>query len=50
MPGRTQVKKEGLVIIAERRGVSSWIALRQLSCPWLRVQSAEDHTGEETAL
>ena len=46
----TQVKRDGLVITVEKRGISSKIALRYLSCPWLHVQSAGDHTGEETAL
>ena len=44
------MKRDGLVITVEKRGISSKIALRYLSCPWLHVQSAGDHTGEETAL
>ena len=50
MPGWTHVKRDGLAITVERRGTSSRIALRHLSCPWHHVQSAKDHTGEETAL
>ena len=50
MPRGTQVKREGLVITVERKGISSGIALRHLSCPWLHAQSVKDHTGEETAL
>ena len=33
----------------ERRGISSEVALRRLSCPWLPVWSVKDHTGGETA-
>ena len=36
----TQVKSDGLVTTMERRGISSGIALRHLSCPWLHVRSA----------
>ena len=50
MPRGAQVKRDELVITEERRGVSSQIALRHLSCPRLHVLSAKDHTGEETAL
>ena len=50
MPRGTQVKRDGLVITVERRGISSRIALRHLSHHWLHVQSAKDHTGEETTL
>ena len=32
MPRGTQVKRDGLVITVERRGVSSGIALRHFSC------------------
>ena len=46
----TQVKRGGLIITVERKGISSRIALRHLSRPWIHVQSAKDHTGEETAL
>ena len=46
----TQVKRDGLVITVERRGISSRIALRHLSHPQLHVWSAKDHTGEETTL
>ena len=46
----TQVKKDGLAITVERRGVSSGIALRHLSHPQLHVWSAKDHNGEETGL
>jgi len=49
MPRGTRVKRDGLVITVEMRGISSGIGLRHLSCPWLHVQSAKDHTGEETA-
>ena len=44
------MKREGLVIIVERRDISNGIDLRHLSCPWLHVWSAKDHTREETAL
>ena len=44
------MKRDGLVITVERRGISSGIALRHLSCPLLQVWSAKDNTGEETAL
>ena len=37
MPRGTQVKRDGLIITAERRGISSGFALRHLSCPWLQV-------------
>ena len=50
MPRGTQVKRDGLAITVERRGISSGIALRHLSRPQLHVQSAKDHTGRETAL
>ena len=50
MPRGTQVKRDGLVITVERRGISSGIAFRHLSHHWLHVQSAKDHTGEETTL
>ena len=50
MPRRTQVKRDGLAITVERRGISSRIALRLLSCPQLHAQSLKDHNGEETAL
>ena len=43
-------KRDGLVVTMERKGISSRIALRHLSHPWIHVQSAKDHTGEETAL
>ena len=45
----TQVKRDGLAITVERRGTSSWIALRHLSHPRLHVWAAKDHTGRETA-
>ena len=44
------MKRDGLVIAEERRGISSRIAPRHLSRPQLQVQSAKDHTREETAL
>ena len=46
----TQVKRGGLIITVERKGISSRIAPRHLIRPWIHVQSAKDHTGEETAL
>ena len=49
MPRGTQVKRDGLAITVERRGISSTIALRHLSRPRLHVQSSKDHTGRETA-
>ena len=42
------MKRDGLVITVERKGISSRNALRHLSCPQLHVRSAKDHTGEET--
>ena len=50
MPRGTQVKGDGLAITMERRGISSEVALRDLSHSWLHVRSVKDHTGEETAL
>ena len=47
MPRGTQVKRDGLAIIVERRGTSRGITLRHLSRPWLRVRSAKDHTGRD---
>ena len=44
------MKRDGLVITVGRRGNSSGIALRRLSHPQLCIQSAKDHTGEESAL
>ena len=49
MPRGTQVKRDGLAIIVERRGTSSGIALRLLSHPRVHVQSAKDHIEGETA-
>jgi hypothetical protein len=49
MPRGTQVKRDGLVITVERRGILSGIGLRHISRPRLHVQSAKDHNGEETA-
>ena len=43
------MKRDGLAIAVERRGISSGIALRHLSCPRLPVRSASDHTGGEAA-
>ena len=40
----------GLLLLWKGGGISSRIALRHLSHPRLHVQSAKDHTGEETAL
>ena len=48
-PRGAQVKRDGLAITMERRGISSGIALRHLSRPQLHVRSAKDHTGRETA-
>ena len=50
MPRGTQVKRDRLVITVERRGIAKGISLRHLSRPRLQVQSAKDHTGDETAL
>ena len=50
MPRGTQVKRVRLAITAERRDISSGIALRHLSRPWLHDRSAKDHTGRETSL
>ena len=49
MPRGTQVKRDRLAITVERRSISSGIALRDLSHPWLHVQSIKDHTGGESA-
>ena len=38
MPRGTQVKRDGLIITVERRGISSGIALRHLICPGLVCQ------------
>ena len=46
----TQVNKDRLTIMVEKRNISSEIALGHLSHTQLHVQSAKDHTGEETAL
>ena len=46
----TQVKRDALAITVERRDTLSRIVLRHLSRPWLHVQSAKNHTGEEIAL
>ena len=43
------MKRNGHAITVERRGTSSGIALRHLSCTQLHVLSAKDHTGRETA-
>ena len=43
------MKRDGLAIAVERRGISSGIALRHLSRPQLNVRSARDLTGRETA-
>ena len=42
-------ERDGLAITVERRGTSSGITLRHLSCPRLHVWSAKDHTGREIA-
>ena len=39
-----------LLLLWEGGDISSGIALRHLSHHWLHVQSAKDHTGEETTL
>ena len=49
MPRGTQVKRDGLAIAVERRGISSGIALRHGSRPGLHIWSARYHTGGETA-
>ena len=49
-PRGTQMKRDGLVTTVERRNISSGFAFRHLSCPWLQIWSAKDHTGEETIL
>ena len=43
-------KRDGLVVTMERKGISSRIALRHLSRPWIHLWSAKDHTGREIAL
>ena len=43
------MKRDRLAITVERRSISSGIALRDLSHPWLHVQSIKDHTGGESA-
>ena len=43
------MKRDGLAITVERRGISSEVALRCLSRPWLPVWSVKDHPGGETA-
>ena len=50
MPRGTQVKRDRLAISVERGDTSSRITLRHLIHPQLHVQSAKDHTWEETAL
>ena len=47
MPWGAHVKRDGLAITLERRGISSGIALRLLNWPRLHVRSAKDHTGRE---
>ena len=42
------MKRDGLAITVERRGISSEVALRCLSRPWLPVWSVKDHPGGET--
>jgi len=49
VPRGTQVERDGFAITVERRGTTSGIVLRLLSCPWVHDQSAKDHTGGETA-
>ena len=43
------MKRGGLAVAVERRGISSGVALRPLSRPRLLVRSAKDHPGGETA-
>ena len=43
------MKRDGLAITVERRGISGGTALRHLSHPQLHVRSAKGHTGGETA-
>ena len=45
----TQVKRDGLAVTVERRGISRSISLWHLSHPWLHVGSVKDHTGGESA-
>ena len=49
MPRGTKVKRDELVITVERRGISSRITLRHVSCHRLHVRSVKDHTGGESA-
>jgi len=35
------VERHGFAITVERRGTSSGIALKLLSCPWIHVQPAK---------
>ena len=43
------MKRDGLAITVESRGISSEVALRGLSRPWLPVWSVKDHPGGQTA-
>ena len=43
------MKRGGLAVAVERRGISSGVALRPLSRPRLCVRSARDQPGGETA-
>ena len=47
---RERGKRGEFAITVERRGTSSRISLRHLSCPQLHVRSARDCTGGETSL
>ena len=49
MPRGTQVKRDGLAITVERRGISSKVALRRLNLPRLPVQTVKDHNRRENA-
>ena len=42
------MKKDGLAITVEKRGISSEVALRHLRWSWLPVLSVKYHTGGET--
>ena len=49
MPRGTKVKRDGLLIAVGRQDISSRIALKHLLQPQLNIQSAKDHTKEESA-
>ena len=49
MPRGIQVKRDGLAITVQRRGISSKVALRRLNLPRLPVRSVKDHNRGENA-